>query len=126
MEKFSEKYLSSKLIEDAFDDYLSLANYFYFSDDNKMIAVYWEAPKGKFSFRLGTYDEIAYIIEGVIELKAKGRVKLLRKGDCYLASKHEKIIYDVKEYVKAFVTIYPVDKKTYQNIKTKIVSSNVV
>jgi ethanolamine utilization protein EutQ (cupin superfamily) len=91
--------------------YSAKINTFYYSEDEKFIAGYWEAPEGWFDAEIEEQSEINYVIEGEIDIICGDKKITAKKGDCFLVESGESLRWVVKKPVKTIFFIYPAGKE---------------
>ena len=120
MKKISKEILVSGLVQHPYDsnpDYFTRINFFHETPDKLVLSYYWEAPVGSVAMTFDQFDELIFILEGVLEIQSGAKKETFRKHDCLEISKHDgELIFNVLEGVKAFGYIYPADETEYQNI----------
>lgn len=67
-----------------------------------------QMEKSTFPWHLD-YDEIDYVIEGVLEIIANGKVNRVEKGEIILIPKGSDIQFSVKEKARFMYVTYPAD-----------------
>lgn len=82
---------------------------FHFSGDEKLLAGYWEAPKGWFRADIGTQTEVNFVIKGEIRLESGGRSITARRGDCFAVEPGDKLKWIVRKPIRTIYFIYPAD-----------------
>lgn len=106
--------------------YFSKINFFYFSDDEKLVAAYWEAPRGWFNHVCNGFDEVEYIIDGEIELSLEDKKVTAGRGDCLLIKNGEKVKFRIKKFAKVIALNYPLNKILIEDIKKMIGNNNKI
>ncbi len=91
--------------------YEARINTFHFSEDERFVTGYWEAPEGWFDADIGEQTEINYVIEGEIELVGAGKSITAKKGDCFVAEPGDKLKWIIKKPIKTIYFIYPADQE---------------
>jgi ethanolamine utilization protein EutQ (cupin superfamily) len=92
-------------------DYNAKINTFYYSDDEKLIAGYWEAPEGWFEAQIEEQNEINYVIDGEIDIICGEKKITAKKGDCFLVESGEKLKWVIKKHIKTIYFIYPANEE---------------
>ena len=126
MEKINKTSFTEGLITHSYDsnpDFFSKINFFFFSEDKKLVSAYWEAPEGKFTFTYDTFDEVNYILEGELKIKSNSQVDDFKTGDCFILRKGESVEFTVIKRVISILFIYPVNKKAFDDIKNMIIKN---
>lgn len=112
MEIIKKNKLINGLIIHPYDsnrEYFSKINIFYYSQDKKFAAGYWEAPIGWFDSVTKGFDEINYIIEGEIEALSEDKTKkiIVKEGDCFIVKNGDKLRWKIKKFTRTVFFIYP-------------------
>jgi uncharacterized cupin superfamily protein len=84
---------------------------FHFSEDERFVAGYWEAPEGWFDAEIGEQTELNYVIEGEIELSDGLRSIVAKQGDCFVAEPGDKLRWTVRKSIRTIYFIYPADQE---------------
>ena len=114
MKLINNWFLKSNTVIHPYDSnpsYTAKINTFYYSEDEKLIAGYWEAPEGWFDAEIEEQNEINYVIEGEIDLVCKDKRLTAKKGDCFLVESGERIKWIIKKTIKTIFFIYPANKE---------------
>ena len=118
MKLFKKKELMDDLVyhqySNAYEDnpnYYANLNFFHFSKDSKLIAGYWEAPKGWFKANIKDFNEINFIIHGVVAISLGNKKVVLKEGDCFLLEDGDKVKIEIIKELKTFFCDYPIDEK---------------
>jgi len=123
MKLFDSKTLKEEAVVHIYDDnpgYEALINTFFYSDDKRAIAGYWEAPVGWFSVEIAEQSELNFVIEGEIDIvDIEDPVKKIsaRKGDIFLVERGDKIKWIIIKPVKTVYFIYPAPSELIEFFK---------
>ena len=113
MKLFDSKTLKNEAVIHPYEDnpgYEALINTFFYSDDKKAIAGYWEAPTGWFTSEIEEQSELNFLIEGEIDIVSldDGSKRIsAKKGDIFLIEKGDRIKWVINKPVKTIYFIYP-------------------
>jgi len=91
--------------------YVARIHTFHFSEDERFIAGYWEAPPGSFDAEIGAQTELNYVLEGEIELWRGNECVTAGKGDCFVAEPGDKLTWKVTKAIRTIYFIYPAGKE---------------
>ena len=123
MEIVSKNNINNNLINHPYENnlgYFSKINFLFFLKDrsgiNRVATGYWEAPEGHFDYYFKSFNEVAYILEGKIEIVSDDKTITVRGGDCYLMKIGDRVRYNIKSYTKAFWFTFPVDSSAMDEI----------
>ena len=101
----------------------------YFIENNKINSIIFDPPflfrnrPSKYTDKIGlrfsyfkSFNEVAYILEGKIEIVSDDKTITVRGGDCYLMKIGDRVRYNIKSYTKAFWFTFPVDSSAMDEI----------
>ena len=80
---------------------------FHFSEDEKLVAGYWEAPKGWFLADIGTQTEVNFVIQGKIQLVIGDESITACRGDCFVVEPGDRLKWIVRKPIRTIFFIYP-------------------
>jgi len=126
MDLISKKKLIKNLVNHPYEsnpEYFAKVNMFYYSQDGKFAAGYWEAPQGWFDAVVEGFNEIDFIIEGEIEAisKDENRTVVVKPGDCFLIKNGDKFKWKISKFTKAVFFLYPLTEELRDFFKSLIV-----
>ena len=113
MKVFTKNELIASLVDHPYETnpgLLAKVNFFYYSEDKKMVMAYYESPEGWFDVEINGFDEVDYILEGEVELKSEVETLIARKGDCFLIQNGDKFRWRMTKPSKMIFFIYPLTK----------------
>jgi ethanolamine utilization protein EutQ (cupin superfamily) len=111
MKLFSKDELIAGLKDHPYDtnpDFTARVNYFYFSPDGKMLMAYYESPIGWFDAEINGFEEIDYVLEGLVRLSSKNGTLTAKAGDCFLIQNGDRIRWEMVKPSRMIFFLYPV------------------
>ena len=70
------------------------------------------------------FNEIAYVIEGEMDLISENEMFNVKEGDYYFWEIGKKFKIVIKKYLKLFMILYPIDETTMEVFKKKMIDKN--
>lgn len=98
---------------DSNKDYFAKVNMFYYSEDGKFAAAYWEAPEGWFNAEVKGFNELDFVLEGEMKLiSSDGKKSIFAKtGDCIILEDGDKFSWILNKFSRVVFFIYPMNSE---------------